>query len=191
MPEEERRAAVCRAAMELIAERGLEETTLRAIGELAGMSAGHVLYYFGSRDGILVETLAWSEAELTERRRATLAKIKDPWKKLRKLADLFLPDERRDPRWALWMEVTRLAPDDPDTLKAIDALEQEWVDDLADIIRYGTASGIFSTDDADGAVERISLLWEGLATQVYSGSPSYPRSNALRIALDATDRELS
>ncbi len=191
MSEEERRSTVCRAAMELIAERGLEKATMRAIGELAGMSAGHVLYYFGSRDNILVETLSWSEAELTERRRAALAKIKDPRKKLRKLADLFLPDERRDPRWALWMEVTRLAPDDPDTLKTIDALEREWVDDLATIIRDGTASGVFSTDDVDGAVERIALLWEGLATQVYSGSPTYPRARATRIALDAATRELA
>ncbi len=191
MAEGDRRAAVCRAARELIAERGLEDTTTRAIGERAGMSAGHVLYYFGSRDNILVETLAWSETELTQGRRATLARIGDPRKQLRTLADLFLPDGRRDPRWALWMEVTRLAPDDPDTLETIDALEREWIDDLAAIIREGSASGAFRAEDEGTAVDRIALLWEGLATHVYSGSPSYPRPRALRIALDAADRELS
>ncbi|MEV8022452.1 TetR family transcriptional regulator C-terminal domain-containing protein [Streptomyces sp. NPDC086554] len=36
-------------------------------------SVGHILYYFGSKDRLLLEALRWSEAALAEERRALLA----------------------------------------------------------------------------------------------------------------------
>jgi AcrR family transcriptional regulator len=42
-----------RAALELIAERGIERTTLRAIGERAGTSRGLANYHFGSKEELL------------------------------------------------------------------------------------------------------------------------------------------
>jgi hypothetical protein len=39
------------------------------------MSTGQVMYYFTSKEHILLETLAWQEHQDTEVRRAALAKI--------------------------------------------------------------------------------------------------------------------
>jgi AcrR family transcriptional regulator len=53
----ERRAAteeaVMRAAAELIAELGIERTSLRGVGERAGVSRAMPAYHFGSKDGLI------------------------------------------------------------------------------------------------------------------------------------------
>ncbi|MEV4189102.1 TetR family transcriptional regulator, partial [Streptosporangium canum] len=72
------RAHVLRAALLAIDEVGPERLRVRDIAERAGMSSGHVMYYFGKRDRILVSTLLLSEDELAERRTAELATVADP-----------------------------------------------------------------------------------------------------------------
>jgi AcrR family transcriptional regulator len=57
-----RRAAILRAAVELFAQRGYNETTVTQIAESAGMSRRLFFYYFGSKDDILFEV---SDAALT------------------------------------------------------------------------------------------------------------------------------
>lgn len=49
--------ALIEAAIELIAERGYERTTLAAIGEAAGYSRGLVTQRFGSKEGLLWEVV--------------------------------------------------------------------------------------------------------------------------------------
>jgi AcrR family transcriptional regulator len=49
--------ALIRAAIDLIAERGYERTTLAAIGEAAGYSRGLVSQRFGSKEGLLWEVV--------------------------------------------------------------------------------------------------------------------------------------
>jgi AcrR family transcriptional regulator len=44
------REDVLAAAMGMIAERGLEQLTMAALGREVGMSSGHLLYYFHSKD---------------------------------------------------------------------------------------------------------------------------------------------
>ena len=72
--------ATARAA---IAAHGLDRLTMAALGRELQMSAGHLLYYFGSKDQLLLETLRWSEVLLGERRRAALSRSGlDVWQRL-------------------------------------------------------------------------------------------------------------
>ncbi|HET7928729.1 MAG TPA: helix-turn-helix domain-containing protein, partial [Actinomycetota bacterium] len=58
---QKRREAVLQAALDVIVDRGLANTRMSDIAERAGMSAGHILYYFESKDDLLMELLRWSE----------------------------------------------------------------------------------------------------------------------------------
>lgn len=60
-------------AMTAIAEDGLAGLTMSALAKRLGTSGGHILYYFGSKDRLLLEVLGWSESALTEERRTLLA----------------------------------------------------------------------------------------------------------------------
>src|ERR1044072_2256380 len=68
------REKVLAAAMEMIAERGLEQLTMAALGRELGMSSGHLLYYFRSKDELLLQTLEWSEGRLGAERARLLTR---------------------------------------------------------------------------------------------------------------------
>lgn len=61
-------------AMAAIAEDGLATLTMSALAERLGTSGGHILYYFGSKDRLLLEALRWSEEQLAGERRALLGR---------------------------------------------------------------------------------------------------------------------
>ena len=49
------------AAAEVIGERGLCETRIADVAERAGLSPALVVYYFGSKEKLLTEALAYAE----------------------------------------------------------------------------------------------------------------------------------
>ena len=59
------RDRVLQASLELIAEVGIDRVRLAEIARRAGMSSGQVMYYFTTKEHILLETLAWREHEET------------------------------------------------------------------------------------------------------------------------------
>ena len=67
------REDVLAAVMATVAGRGLDGLTMAGLGREVGMSSGHLLYYFRTKDELLLQTLEWSEARLGAERRALLA----------------------------------------------------------------------------------------------------------------------
>src|SRR3972149_9036664 len=108
----ERRERVMEAALGVIAERGLAATRMSDISERAGMSPGHVLYYFGSKDRVLMEALRHVEDRMHEEAETELASIAPGPGRLRRLLELNLPDGFADPTWTLWLEGWAVAPPD-------------------------------------------------------------------------------
>jgi DNA-binding transcriptional regulator YbjK len=64
---EARRAAILRAALAVIGERGLGEVTHRAVAERAGVPLAATTYWFASKDELLGEALLLAAREETER----------------------------------------------------------------------------------------------------------------------------
>ena len=98
------RDRVLQASVDLIAEAGIDQVRVAEIARRAGMSPGQVMYYFTSKENILLEALAWLEHEDTRRRRAALRRIDGGWRQLARFVDLFLPASPVDPSWLLWIE---------------------------------------------------------------------------------------
>src|SRR6516165_10557264 len=97
------RDRILKAALDLITEAGIDQVRLARIAQRAGMSTGQVMYYFTSKEHILLETLAWQEHHDTMRRQAALAKVTGAWRQLQRLIELYLPGTHPDPSWILWM----------------------------------------------------------------------------------------
>jgi AcrR family transcriptional regulator len=66
------RAAIIEAALRLFRETGYEATTMRAIAREAGVSTGNAYYYFGSKEELIREFYAGSQAEHEAASRAVL-----------------------------------------------------------------------------------------------------------------------
>ena len=169
--------------MASIAERGLGRVRMTHIAERAGMSSGHILYYFENKGAIFRETLRWSEGELAERWHAELARIDDVRARLVCFFEIYLPEGPDDPHWALWLEVHDRSLRDHETVAVQDELERVWRGELADIVALGVRRGEFRTVDADEFAERYCMLLDGYGFRLVAGYPGSTRPGTIeRIA---------
>lgn len=166
--------------MATIAERGLDGLTMAGLGREVGMSSGHLLYYFRTKDELLLQTLEWSEGRLGAERRALLAGPGTARERLDGYIDLYLPDGHRDPHWTLWLEVwnrARNADDDARTRQA--AVEAAWHRDLVALLDGGAAAGEFRPVDAERYATRLRALLDGFSVHVAVGLPGTGRPQVL------------
>lgn len=174
------REQVLAAAMAAIADDGLAALTMAGLGRQVGMSGGHLLYYFGSKDRLLLETLRWSEEQLGERRREALARSGvSARRRLADYADLYLPDGPGDPRWMLWIEVWGRSSASEEIRDGQAAIEEPWHRDLARLLAEGAAAGEFAVDDAEAAAVRVRAVLDGFSTPIAIGLPGVRRGESL------------
>lgn len=151
------RERVLEVAWELLIERGLADLTLAELGRRVDTSPGHLLYYFGSKDELLLETLRWSEEQLWQRWTVMRAEPTPVIERVRTFCELFLPVAAGDPRWLLWIEawprVLRVEPLKEPYL----ALDARWHDALAELL------GEADVPDAARLARRICALLDGFA----------------------------
>src|ERR1700710_958685 len=72
---EPRRIEMLRAAAELICERGFGETRIADVAKRAKVSSALVIYYFGTRDRLLVDALRYSEQNFYDTAEKMLAEV--------------------------------------------------------------------------------------------------------------------
>lgn len=185
------REDVLAAAMEMIAERGLEKLTMAALGREVGMSSGHLLYYFGSKDELLLRTLEWSEGRLGARRRQLLAQDVPARARLDAYVDLYVPQGHRDPHWTLWLEVwNRSLNADAGGRDRQAAIEGAWHRDLVALLAEGVSRGEFRAVDPDRVATRLRALLDGLSIHLAIGLRGTDRPQVLDHAREFTDQTL-
>jgi AcrR family transcriptional regulator len=158
------RDRVLRAAMDIIVDRGLDRVRLAEIARRANMSEGHVLYYFGTKNRILAETLVWSEAGVTKRRRAALEAAAPGWDQLGVFVDFYLPRDYQDPVWALWVEAWARRHIEDQTAPLRQTAET-WRHDLLLILDRGRQQGAFGKSPLSFA-NRLIALMNGFAIEI-------------------------
>ncbi|MER6916170.1 TetR/AcrR family transcriptional regulator [Streptomyces sp. NPDC000594] len=174
------RESVLAAAMATIATRGLDGLTMAGLGREVGMSSGHLLYYFRTKDELLLRTLEWSEGRLGAERAALLAGPAPVAERLAAYVELYLPDGPRDPHWSLWLEVwNRSQNAGADARARQAAIEGAWHRDLAALLAEGISRGDFRPVDPDRYATRLRALLDGFSVHVAVGLPGAGRERAL------------
>ncbi|HEX5017424.1 MAG TPA: helix-turn-helix domain-containing protein [Actinomycetes bacterium] len=187
---ERTRQRILEAAFEEVAERPLAEVQLQDIARRAGMSPGHVLYHFESKDRILLETLIMNETRIAEERAALLEGLADPWLKLTRWVVLYLPRRKMDPGWKLWLELW-FRSGIPSVLEESGKAQVfvTWMKDLRDIVESGVAADAFvMPDDLDRFLQRTHSLLVGLSIGVLAGWQSL--DDAVGMAMEYLSSEL-
>ncbi|MFF3415699.1 TetR/AcrR family transcriptional regulator [Streptomyces sp. NPDC002698] len=185
------REEVLAAAMEMIAERGLEKLTMAALGREVGMSSGHLLYYFRSKDELLLRTLEWSEGRLAAERGRLLAARGTARERLDAYVDLYVPDGHRDPYWTLWLEVWNHSQNaDDDARERQAAIEGAWHRDLVALLAEGVSRGEFRPVDADRFGARLRALMDGFSIHVAIGLRGTSRDQVLSHVKEFLDASL-
>ncbi|MFD5377342.1 TetR/AcrR family transcriptional regulator [Streptomyces griseoincarnatus] len=178
--------------MAMIAERGLEKLTMAALGREVGMSSGHLLYYFRSKDELLLRTLEWSEGRLGSERARLLARPGTARERLDGYVELYVPDGHRDPHWTLWLEVwNRSQNAEAEARDRQAAIEGAWHRDLVALLAEGVSRGEFRPVDADRYAVRLRALLDGLAIHVAIGLRGTGRPQVLDHVREFVDETLA
>jgi AcrR family transcriptional regulator len=185
------RESVLAAAMATIAERGLDGLTMAGLGREVGMSSGHLLYYFRTKDELLLQTLEWSEGRLGAERGSLLSRQGPVRERLDAYVDLYVPDGPRDPHWTLWLEVwNRSQSADADARARQAAIEGVWHRDLVALLAEGISRGEFRAVDADRYAARLRALLDGFSVHVAVGIPGTGRPQVLAHVREFLDDSL-
>ncbi|MFC7017828.1 TetR family transcriptional regulator C-terminal domain-containing protein [Streptomyces viridiviolaceus] len=183
------RERMLKEAMAAIAEDGLATLTMSALAKRLGTSGGHILYYFGNKDRLLLEALRWSENALAEERRALLARRVATERKLDLFLELYLPVGPRDPRWTLWIELWARTGSNEQLRAAQAELDVGWQEDLESLLAKGVRQGRFAAGlDAAAVASALLALLDGLSTRVVLGQHGADRAGALEAARSVAAR---
>jgi AcrR family transcriptional regulator len=186
------RDRVLQAALDLITEAGIDQVRLAEIARRASMSSGQVMYYFTSKEHILLETLAWRDGQDLSRTRASLATIDGAWLQLERFIGLYLPASPADPSWILWMEVWARAPHNRQVSQRLEDLLRPWRDELAAIVTRGVQEGTFTAPAAiDDFTLRFAAMLDGLAILHLRQMHQPSRERLIDLAMTTARSELS
>lgn len=185
-----RQDLVVDAAIAVIAERGLADVRISDVAERAGMTPGHVTYYFPSKNALLMSAIRRSEEAFADRLEQRLARVADPWRRLQRYLELAVPAGPRDPAWLLWFEVWAAAALDPEVAAVHDELDARSRAVLADVVRYGVDRGVFRPVDPDGAAALVAAAVDGLSVRLALGAAGVSRAGVLRACRQAAEAVL-
>lgn len=178
----EREKNLVAATSAAIAELGFSAVRVSDIAERAGMTPGHVSYYFPTKSELLMLAIRSSEAELLREASASIARLIDPWQRLEQLIELSVAREVRDPGWTLWLEVWAAAINNQDVAAGHHELDSRWRELLSDVVEAGMRSGAFRKSPLADTVMLISTAFDGLSVQLTVGTPGFTAARLRRLA---------
>ncbi|RSS37231.1 TetR/AcrR family transcriptional regulator [Streptomyces sp. WAC08241] len=186
---DEARERAMRAAIGVIAEKGTAALRMADIAARAGMSTGHILYHFGKKDRLLLEVLAWSQADLWARFQSAADQAASPDEKLDLFVRFYLPRHQGDERYALWTQVLAQRHDEAGR-QVLTELLDGWDERLEAIVREGRDAGSFTDVDLPDFTVRAVAMLSGLSEDVMFGRSRWLHASAHAFALSALRREL-
>jgi AcrR family transcriptional regulator len=192
---EGRRIEMLRAAAELICERGFGETRIADVAKRAGVSSALIIYYFGTRDRLLVDALRFSEESFYEAAEKMLAEVSSLRKRLSLLIRWTCVPESEDDipgAWGLWFDLWAQAFRHNEIKAGRVELDARWRKMIVDAIRSGEdAAELKTTVDARMFALEFAALLDGLSIQVALEDPEVDSDVAYEIAMRFAERELN
>ena len=186
------RDRVLQAAVELITEAGIDRVRITEIARRASMSSGQVMYYFTSKEHILLEALAWQDYQDIKRARAALAKVTGAWRQLERYIGFYLPTSPADPVWILWIEAWARAPHNRQVSLFLEELYALWLEELAAIVARGVEEGAFVPPaNIDDFTLRFASMLDGFAILRLRHMHQPSRKRLIGLAMTTARTELA
>jgi AcrR family transcriptional regulator len=190
---EARRLQILTAAAELIAENGVAETRIADVAKRAKVSSALVIYYFGTRDRLLVDALRFSEQtfyDAAERMLADVRPIRDRLALLVRLTCTQQAEGEVPGAWGLWFDLWVQAFRHPEVSADRIDLDNRWRALIAAVVRDGIEDGEASSPDPQRFALAFASFMDGLSIQVALDDPVVTPDVAYEIAMSFATKEL-
>lgn len=192
---EGRRIQMLRAAAELICERGFSETRIADVAKRAGVSSALVIYYFGTRDRLLVDALRHSEESFYGAAEAMLAEVSSLRERLSLLIRwTCVPEgdgaDEIPGAWGLWFDLWAQAFRHDEVKAGRIELDARWRRMIIDALESAESGERNAKVDARMFALEFGALLDGLSIQVALEDPDVDSEVAYQIAMRFAEREL-
>ena len=161
----ERHDELLRRAVEISRTDGLGAVTLRKVAADLGVTPGLVSHYFSSAEQLITAAFRTAAAEDLEAARTLMAGQPTPTAKIHALMDYTLDESSMDAS-ALWLEAWSLGRGNPALAAEANALTEQWLSCIAEVVQEGKAGGEFHVGDADVVARRLLTMIDGLGAQM-------------------------
>ena len=171
--------------LEAIRAEPVADVPLAAIASHIGLAPNHILYYFPSRDAVLIAAVEHGENALADGRSERLRAVADPDARLVAYVREYLPDDQHDPVWKLWIEGWARSASRGAFGEVGSEAHERWSADLAEALEHAEAS---LPDGVATVTRRLIMLLDGIAIHVLAGHVTADEGAA--IAMGAVRSEL-
>jgi AcrR family transcriptional regulator len=153
---------IVRGTYDAMARIGTQQLSLRRIAKELDVSPTLLVYHFGTRDKLLLETIHWALGATVRRIQRSIADIEDPEAALAALMDAVFVGARENRDFHLiYMDLVSYAVRH-DSFTALADLLREHIDgSYAAIIQQGVEAGNYDADDIALAARQARAIVEG------------------------------
>lgn len=189
-----RRLQMLRAAAEVMSERGFSETRIADVAARAGASSPLVIYYFGTKNRLLLDALRYSEQSLFDHVAQMLVDVPSVRERLSMLIRwTCLPHETDliPSIWGLWLDLWAQAIRHEEIRRGRAELDDRWRGVIVEVIEAGQRDGDIADVDARRFAITFAALLDGLSIQVALSDAEVNGQTAYEIAMAFVERELA
>jgi len=144
--DDDRRAEILASAADLFAAKGVASTTVREIGDAAGILSGSLYHHFTSKDAMVEEIVREYLRDLRARYEVAVASHSDPLEQLRALIRASFESLRDQPAaceiYQNDYRYLRAVPGLSDLDKIVAGFQATWID----VIQAGIDTGVFRAE---------------------------------------------
>ena len=160
----ERHEELLAKAVEISRVEGLSAVTLRRVATDLGVTPGLVSHYFSAAELLIAAAFRTAALADLNAARARVGAAATPTAGIHALMDYVLGDVSEDAS-ALWLDAWSLGRRNPTLAAEANALTDDWLALIADLIRAGRGTGEFRVPDVDASARRLLILIDGLGAQ--------------------------
>jgi AcrR family transcriptional regulator len=145
-----------------MARVGAQQLSLRRVARELGVSPPLLVYHFGTRENLLVETMRWALAGTVRRIERQVAGITDPEQALAALMNaVFVSPQANRDFHLVYLDLVQYSIREPSFNGLSDVLRTHINGSYAGVIRAGVETGVFQVDDVDVAARHARAIVEG------------------------------
>ncbi|MER2134444.1 MAG: TetR/AcrR family transcriptional regulator [Arthrobacter sp.] len=155
---DEKKRRILTATLECISRHGYEATRLRDVSEVSGASIGVIQHYFGTREQLLGEALAYASGQLMEHFASLEEGQLTPWEHLRGMISVVCGMPDLHGRGLLWLEMSSLVRRHPELRERLDSVYFLWDAKVRAALHRGAADGSLDIEDSDAVDDLVAVF---------------------------------
>ncbi|NJN73808.1 MAG: TetR family transcriptional regulator [Limnothrix sp. RL_2_0] len=170
----DRRSQVALAAMKLIAEQGLQKTSLRAIAHELGCTTGVLTHYFRNKDELLLFLLEVVMERLAEKMAITVQDVEGIDRLTVMMLAVFPTTDELKQIWRVWLAFVGYMPGHVGLMEEHKTLYQEFKTSLKNELTALVETGAIATDlDLDFEAAAWIALMDGIGVNMLAAPQTY------------------